>query len=77
MVVNPNRLEDVDLRILGAYAHYALKEDKDKTDEDILSHLREAWSLILKREEERLDTRTQRQKDRDERIDKNAGKNPF
>ena len=76
-MINPNRLSDADLRILGAYAHYAGLEKKDEIDEEILGHLREAWSFILKRDEERLDARTKRQKDRDERIDKNAGKNPF
>lgn len=55
-MINPNRLSDADLRILGAYAHYAGKEDKDDIDEEILSHLRKIWDLVLERDDRRKDS---------------------
>ncbi len=55
-MINPNRLSDADLRILGAYAHYAVKEDKDEIDEEILVHLGKIWDLVLERDDRRKES---------------------
>lgn len=55
-MLNPNRLSDADLRILGAYAHYAGLEEKDEIDEEILSYLREIWDLVLERDDKRKES---------------------
>lgn len=55
-MINPNRLSDADVRILGAYAHYAGLEEKDEIDEEILGHLRKIWDLVLERDDQRKES---------------------